>query len=103
MRLNAATATLPSPLQVLLLAGGLLLIVFLSAFGMTNVRAHLLMVAGVAGVMAFSLLLALLLAFPCSGDVTVSQAPSTLGVLGQLDPATGLVRPGPCDNCFGPP
>ena len=102
-RLNAATEALPSPFQVLLLGGGFVLILFLYFFGMNNKRAHLLMVAGVSGVMAFSLLLVLLLAFPFSGHVTVSSEPFKLGIIGQLSPVTGLARPGPCDNCFGPP
>ena len=64
--------------------------------------AHVAMVAGVAGVLAFSLLLVLLLAFPFSGDVTVSNAPFKLGIVGQLSPVTGTPTPG-CEGCSGPP
>ena len=60
------------------------------------------MVAGVAGVMAFSLLLVLLLAFPVSGQVTVSNEPFSLGIVGQLNPVTGKADPG-CIGCSGPP
>lgn len=103
VRLNAADESLPTPFQVLLVGGALVLIVFLFFFGMTNVRAHLLMVTAVSTVLTFSLLLVLLLAFPFSGQVSVSSSPFRLGVIGSLSPVTGQVLPGACDNCFGPP
>jgi len=101
-RLNAATEVLPTPFQVLLLGGAGVVLLFLYFFGMKNVWAHVAMVAGVAGVLAFSLLLVLLLAFPFSGDVTVSNAPFKLGIVGQLSPVTGTPAPG-CEGCSGPP
>jgi hypothetical protein len=52
--------------------------------------------------MAFSLFLVLLLAFPFSGQVTVSNAPFKLGIVGQLSPVTGKAHGG-CENCSGPP
>jgi Protein of unknown function (DUF4239) len=101
-RLNAASEALPAPFQVLLLGGAGVLLAFLYFFGMNNVWAHVVMVAGVAGVLAFSLLLVLLLAFPFSGQVTVSNSPFKLGIVGQLSSVTGEARPG-CEGCSGPP
>jgi hypothetical protein len=98
-RLNASTEELPGVFQVLLLGGGLVLLLFLYFFGMTNFRAHLVMVVGVASVLAFSLLLALMLAYPFSGQIAVSSEPFKLGIIGRLDANTGLPRPGPCNNC----
>lgn len=102
-RLNAANESLPTAFQVLLLGGGVVLVVFLFFFGMTNVRSHLVMIVGVSAVLAFSLLLVLMLAYPFSGRVAVSSDPFKLGIIGRLSPITGLPSPGPCDNCFGPP
>ncbi|MBV8257558.1 MAG: DUF4239 domain-containing protein [Actinobacteria bacterium] len=102
-RLNASSESLPTPFQVLLLGGAVVTIGFLFFFGSPNTRAHALMVAAVAAVISFSLLLVLLLAFPFSGQVAVSNDPFKLGIIGRLDPTTGIPRQGPCDNCFGPP
>lgn len=102
-RLNASVETLPPVFQVLLLGGALVLIVFLFFFGTRNFRAHLVMLAGVTSVLTFSLLLTLMLAFPFSGQIAVSSSPFKLGIVGRLDPATGVPRSGLCDNCFGPP
>jgi hypothetical protein len=99
-RLNASVETLPGVFQALLLGGGTVLVLFLYFFGMNNFRAHLVMVVGVTAVLAFSLLLVIMLAYPFSGSVAVSDEPFRLGVLGQLDPHTGQLMTRLCDNCI---
>jgi hypothetical protein len=98
-RLSNASQTLPPVFQVFLLGGTAVLLVFLWFFGMRNMRAHLLLVAGVAATMAFSLLLALELAYPFSGDIAVSSNPFRLGIIGELSPETGLPTGQPCFQC----
>lgn len=98
-RLSNAGQTLPPVFQVFLLGGTAVVLVFLWFFGMRNTRAQLLLVAGVAGVMAFSLLLALELAYPFSGDIAVSSNPFQLGIVGELSPTTGLPTGHACFQC----
>jgi hypothetical protein len=61
------------------------------------------MIAGVAGVLAFSLLLTLMLAYPFSGQISVSNNAFRLGIVGQLDPNTGKPTGSSCFRCGGPP
>jgi hypothetical protein len=102
-RLSAASEQLPQIFQVLLLGGAVVIVVFLFFFGSHNFRAHLLMIGAVAGVLAFSLLLTLMLAYPFSGQLSVSSDPFRLGIVGQLDPHTGLPTGHSCFNCNSGP
>jgi hypothetical protein len=79
------------------------IVVFLFFFGSHNFRAHLLMIGAVAGVLSFSLVLTLMLAYPFSGQLSVSSDPFRLGILGQLNPHTGLPSGHTCLNCNSGP
>jgi hypothetical protein len=83
-RLHRAHSSLPTPFQVLLIAGAALLIVFLFFVGTPSPRAQTLVVAGVAAVIGFNLLLALVLDYPFAGDISVSDEPFGDGVLATL-------------------
>jgi hypothetical protein len=102
-RLTAGSEQLPDVFQVLLIGGAAVLIGFLYFFGSRNFRAQLAMIAGVAGVLAFSLLLTLMLAYPFSGQISVSNNAFRLGIVGQLDPNTGKPTGSSCFRCGGPP
>lgn len=71
LRLLAARDTINPMLWVVLIGGGAISIAFTFFFGLRNRRAHLLMVAGLAGTIAF--VLATIAAFdrPFTGDVSV--------------------------------
>lgn len=83
-RLSAAREELPETLQILLVGGALLLIGFTWFFGMSNFRAQMLLVLGVAALVGFNLLIALLIDHPFSGEVTVSMEPFKEGFLARL-------------------
>jgi hypothetical protein len=102
-RLTAGSEQLPGVFQVLLVGGGVVMVLFLYFFGSRNFGAHLAMVAGVSGVLAFSLLLTLILAYPFSGQIAVSSNPFRLGIVGTLDPSTGRPSGNSCFKCGGPP
>jgi hypothetical protein len=102
-RLSDATEQLPEIFQILLVGGGAVIIVFLFFFGSHNFRAHLVMIGAVSGVLAFSLLLTLMLAYPFSGSLSVSSDPFRLGIVGQLNPHTGLPSGRTCFNCNSGP
>jgi hypothetical protein len=74
-RLHAAESTLPSAIMVLLIGGGVLTLAFTLVFGAPVPRMHTAMVLSFAVLIGFSLLVALLLDHPFSGDVAVSSAP----------------------------
>jgi uncharacterized protein DUF4239 len=102
-RLTDAAQQLPQIFQILLLGGGVVIVVFLLFFGSHNFRAHLVMIGAVAGVLSFSLALTLMLAYPFSGQLSVSSDPFRLGIVGQLNPHTGLPTGRTCFNCnIGP-
>jgi hypothetical protein len=83
-RLHRAESSLPTPFQVLLLAGAAILIVFLYFLGGPSPRAQTLVVAGLAVVIGFNLLLALVLDYPFAGDIAVSDEPFGDGLLATL-------------------
>ena len=74
-RLHAAESALPSSLMVLLVGGGILTLGFTLVFGVPAPRMHTAMVLSLAVLLGFSLLVALVLDHPFSGDVAVSTAP----------------------------
>jgi len=74
-RIQAARESLPGTFQVLVIGGALLLIGSLYFVGVPNAGGQALLVGGVAGLIGLSLLLALLLDFPFSGQLNVPSAP----------------------------
>jgi hypothetical protein len=80
-RLFHASETLPGMLQALMIGGAILLVAFTWLFGMRLFRTQLLMVVGVAGLIGFSLALAMMIDHPFSGDLSVSSGPLREGVL----------------------
>ena len=83
-RLFDAQQELPGILGVLLYGGAILLVAFTWLFGMRRFRTQLVMVLGVAGLVGFSLLVALVIDHPFSGDVVVTSAPFRQGVLARF-------------------
>ena len=83
-RIRASQRGLPGVLQVLILGGAALIILFTYFFGVESMVVHLLMTAGVALLLGFSLLLSLLLQSPFSGDISVDNSAFRDGVLAQL-------------------
>ncbi|MFM7718053.1 MAG: hypothetical protein ACKO8G_00955, partial [Actinomycetota bacterium] len=76
----------PAPLEVFLVVGGFLLIALSWLFCQVGDRRHELMVAGFATLVAFSVVLALVLAYPFAGDVRVEAEPFRLAVLSRFWP-----------------
>jgi hypothetical protein len=85
-RLFHAQEALPGMLQALMIGGAVLLIAFTWLFGMRLFRTQVLMVVGVAGLIGFSVVLAMMIDHPFSGDLSVSSDPFTEGILGNLSP-----------------
>ena len=80
-RLNDAEEGIPPTFEVLLVGGALLVLAFTFLFGVRSARLHAVMAIAVAALLGFNLLVALVLDFPFSGQVTVSNAPYTTGGL----------------------
>lgn len=85
-RLTHAQESLPGSFLVLIVGGAVLLLGFLYFFGMRSTRAQLVMIVGVAALVGFNLVLAVVLDHPFSGDVTVSHAPFRQGALARFFP-----------------
>ena len=67
VRLDAAMEEMPPDLLVLLIGGEIVLVSLTLLFGVSNFRLHAVMVASVAGLMAFSVMLAIVMDYPFSG------------------------------------
>lgn len=80
-RLNDNEESLPLTFEILLVGGAVLLLLFTFLFSMRNARAHAAMVIAVAALLGFNLMLALVLDFPFSGQVVVSNQSFTQGGL----------------------
>jgi Protein of unknown function (DUF4239) len=80
-RLNDNEESLPLTFEILLVGGAVLLLGFTFFFGMRSARMHAGMVMAVAVLLGFNLLLALVLDFPFSGKVVVSNQAFTEGGL----------------------
>ncbi len=80
-RLFDANQELPGVLQVLLYGGAAILTASTWLLGMRRFRIQLLMVAGVAALVGFSLFVVIVIDHPFSGDVAVSTLPFRIGVL----------------------
>jgi hypothetical protein len=83
-RLHAAEAALPSTVMLLLFGGGLLTLGFTLAFGVPTPRMHTALTLSLAVLLGFSLLVALLLDHPFSGDVAVTSEPFRADALRSL-------------------
>ena len=86
VRLSQAEDALPTIFQLLLLGGSFLTIGFLYFFGMRSARAQVVMIGAVAALLGFSISLALVLSFPFSGEVSISNAVFHQGALKLLGP-----------------
>lgn len=80
-RLNDNEESLPKTFEILLVGGAVLLLAFTFLFGMRSARLHATMVVSVAMLLGFNLLLALVLDYPFSGQVVVSNTSFTEGGL----------------------
>jgi len=80
-RLNDNEESLPLTFEILLVGGAVLLLAFTFLFGMKSARLHATMVVSVAVLLGFNLLLALVLDYPFSGQVVVSNSAFTSGGL----------------------
>lgn len=83
-RLEHAEHSLPTPLLILLLGGALLVVLFVSVAGTGNSWAQTVMIAAVAGLVGFNVLLVISLDHPFSGDVSVSNHTFQEGELQEL-------------------
>lgn len=83
-RLHAAEAALPSTVMLLLFGGGVLTLAFTLAFGVPAPRMHTALTLSLAVLLGFSLLVALLLDHPFSGDVAVTAEPFHTDALRRL-------------------
>jgi low temperature requirement protein LtrA len=80
-RLNDNEESLPLTFEILLVGGAVLLLLFTFFFSVRDARVHAAMVMAVAALLGFNLMLALVLDFPFSGQVVVSNHPFTQGGL----------------------
>ncbi|HET8893651.1 MAG TPA: DUF4239 domain-containing protein [Gaiellaceae bacterium] len=80
-RLNDNEESLPLTFEILLVGGAVLLLAFTFLFSMRSARLHATMVMSVAVLLGFNLLLALVLDYPFSGQVVVSNSSFTSGGL----------------------
>jgi hypothetical protein len=80
-RLFDAQEELPVMLQLLVVGGAVLVVAFTWLFGMRRLTAQLLMVVGVGALIGFSVLIALMIDHPFSGDFSISSAPFREGSL----------------------
>lgn len=80
-RLNDAEGGIPTTFEILLVGGAVLVLAFTFLFGVRSRRLHAAMAVAVAVLLGFNLLVALVLDFPFSGQVSVSNAPYTQGAL----------------------
>jgi hypothetical protein len=80
-RLFDAREELPVMLQLLVVGGAVLVVAFTWLFGMRRLTAQLLMVVGVGALIGFSVLIALMIDHPFSGDFSISSAPFREGAL----------------------
>ena len=80
-RLNDAEQGIPPTFEILLVGGAVLVLGFTFLFGVRSSRLHAAMTVAVAVLLGFNLLVALVLEYPYSGEVTVSRAPYGTGNL----------------------
>jgi hypothetical protein len=91
-RLDDAQQGMPVPFEVLLVTGAVLLVCFTFLLGLASVNMHRLMAVAVAALVGFNLLLALVLAYPFSGDIAVGHEPFLTGSLQRFEPIVERYR-----------
>jgi hypothetical protein len=74
-RLDSADGTVPTALWLVLLGGALITLGYPSFFGTTNVGAQILMTASLAALVALTAFVGIILDYPFTGDVQISDAP----------------------------
>lgn len=75
LRINASRDSLPRMLWMVLIGGGVVTLAFTYFFGLSDLRAQLLMVAALTGEIAFILLLIVTMDNPYRGDLKISPDP----------------------------
>ncbi len=83
-RIRLSRRGLPGVLQVLIVGGAWLIIAFTYFFGIEKQSVHVLMSGGIALLLGFTLLLAVLLQSPFSGDIAVSSKVFREGILARF-------------------
>jgi hypothetical protein len=91
-RLDDAAEELPGAFRTILVAGAILLVASLYLLGIANRRVHTILVAAVAILTSFNLLIAIALDHPFSGDISVSSRPFAEERLAQLHVTTADLR-----------
>lgn len=81
LRLSSAAEEMPAGLTWLFIGGAFLLVGLALFFGVAKRRVHVLLIAGLAALLAYSVLLSLALDYPFSGDLSVSSDPFRSGAL----------------------
>ncbi len=74
-RLDSSNGTVPTALWLVLLAGAVITLGYPSFFGTSNLVAQILMTASLAALVALSAFVGIVLDFPFTGDVRISDAP----------------------------
>lgn len=85
-RIRLSQQGLPGVIEVFVVGGSLLVIIFVYLFDIEDTKAHLLLCSGVALLLGFGLLLCLLLMDPFAGSISVSRAIFHTGVLARFWP-----------------
>jgi hypothetical protein len=91
-RLSYAAEELPATFRLVLVVGGLLLLASLHILNAANRRLHELVVAGVAVLTSFVLLIVVALDHPFSGHIAVSKEPFSQQRLQSLQTASGSAK-----------
>ena len=85
-RIEAAARNMPTPFRVLIFAGAVLPVGFITLVNVQTLRLRTLMVVVVAALVAYAIFLVVVLEYPFSGTVAVSLEPFRQGVLARLSP-----------------
>ncbi|MEU3772351.1 DUF4239 domain-containing protein [Streptomyces sp. NPDC032472] len=83
-RIDMASTSLPTLLQVLVYGGALVILPLTFLFGLRSLRMQLLFVSAVAALIGFSLLLVMVLDRPFAGELSVSPSPYKEAALAQF-------------------
>ena len=83
-RLFAGRNGIPEPLAILIVVGAVVCVGFLYFLRVPDRRAQSVMILGVTVLLAFELLIALVLSYPFSGDLTISSRPLRTGTLAPI-------------------
>lgn len=75
LRLQASRGQIPQPMWVLLIGGGLFTVGFTALFGADNGRLHMILTAGLAAALGFTLFIILALDTPYTGSFRITPDP----------------------------